>query len=106
MGAHGDAIGAAHLFIKSLEGKAAFFEFGKLLRVGLDVGIDEDEKVVLLVGDVDDHDALEAAHLIGREPTPGAAYMVSAMSAASLRSSSLNSVTGSAWQPERDRDIG
>ena len=48
LGAHGDAIGAAHLFIKSLEGKAAFFEFGKLLRVGLDVGIDEDEKVVLL----------------------------------------------------------
>ena len=39
--------------------------------MGLDVGIDEDEKVVLLVGDVDDHDALEAAHLIGREPDAG-----------------------------------
>ncbi len=66
-----DAVGANHLFIQPFERETAFLAFNELFRVGFDVGIDKNDEVVFLFGDVNDHDSLETAHLIGRKADAG-----------------------------------
>ena len=61
-----------------------------------DLGIDQHHQRVAALGDVDHDDLLVHVDLGRGEADPGAAYMVSAMSATSFLSASSNTVTGAA----------
>lgn len=96
LGADADFGGARDFVANVGEAEAAFFL--DLLPFSVhDLRIDEDDFVLglLLIADVDDGDALADADLGAARPMPTALYMDSNMSAASARSSSLNSATGS-----------